>query len=62
MKQTHKAILYGLAALLALVVVARMMSSAPVSTEVANTEVANTEVLVSQLIDNDPLISPPQRR
>jgi bacteriorhodopsin len=53
MKQTQKFLLYGLAALLALVVVARMMTSAP-----ASTEDANTEVLVSQLIENDPLIAP----
>ena len=56
MKQTHKFVLYGLA-VLALVVVARMMTSAP-----ASTEDANTEVLVSQLIANDPLISPLQAR
>jgi len=62
MKQTHKLILLGLAVLLALAVVARMMTSAPASTEVANTETADTEVLVSQLIENDPLISPLQPR
>jgi bacteriorhodopsin len=55
MKQTQKFVLYGLAALLALAVVARMMTSAPASTEDAD---ANTEVLVSQLIENDPLIAP----
>ena len=55
MKQTQKFVLYGLAALLALAVVARMMTSAPASTENAD---ANTEVLVSQLIENDPLIAP----
>jgi hypothetical protein len=32
-----------------------MMTSAPASTEDAD---ANTEVLVSQLIENDPLIAP----
>jgi hypothetical protein len=55
MKQTQKFVLYGLAALLALALVARMMTSAPASTEDAD---ANTEVLVSQLIENDPLIAP----
>ena len=55
MKQTQKFVLYGLAALLALVLVARMMTSAPASTEDAD---ANTEVLVSQLIEKDPLIAP----
>jgi len=56
MKQTPKFVLCGLA-VLALVVVARMMTSAP-----ALTEDASTEVLVSQLIANDPLISPLQAR
>jgi len=55
MKQTQTFVLYGLAALLALALVARMMTSAPASTEDAD---ANTEVLVSQLIENDPLIAP----
>jgi hypothetical protein len=59
MQQTQKFVLYGLAALLALAVVARMMTSAPASTEDAD---ANTEVLVSQLIENDPLIAPPRPR
>ena len=57
MKQTYKYVLYGLVVLAALVVVARMMTSAP-----SSTEDANTEVLVSQLIANDPLISPLQAR
>ncbi len=57
MKQTQKFVLYGLAVLVALVIVGRMMTSAP-----ASTEDANTDVLVSQLIANDPLISPLQRR
>ena len=55
MKQTSKYLLYGLV-ILAVLVVARMMTSAPASTE------DNTEALVSQLIANDPLISPLQAR
>ena len=62
MKQTHKFVLLGLAVLLVLAVVARMMTSAPASTEAASAEAADTEVLVSQLIENDPLISPLQPR
>jgi len=57
MKQTQKLVLYGLAVLVALVIVGRMMTSAP-----ASIEDANTDILVSQLIANDPLISPLQRR
>jgi bacteriorhodopsin len=56
MKQTYKYLLYGLV-ILAVLVVARMMTPAP-----SSTEDANTEVLVSQLIANDPLISPLQAR
>ena len=56
MKQTYKYLLYGLV-VLAVLVVARMMTPAP-----SSTGDANTEVLVSQLIANDPLISPLQPR
>jgi hypothetical protein len=57
MTQTTKFVLFGLTALVALVVVVRMMTSAPPSSENAD-----TEVLVSQLIKNDPLIAPLQQR
>lgn len=57
MTQTTKFVLFGLTALVALVVVVRMMSSAPTSNEDAD-----TNALVSQLIKNDPLIAPLQGR
>jgi len=53
----NKWILYGLAGVLALVLVGRMMTSATPATEDAD-----TAALVSQLIENDPLISPLQSR
>ena len=52
-----KLILYGLAGILALVLVARMMTSTSPATGDAD-----TAALVSQLIENDPLISPLQSR
>ena len=57
MTQTTKFVLFGLTALVALVVVVRLMTSAPPSSEDVD-----AEVLVSQLINNDPLIAPLQQR
>ena len=57
MKPTSKFVLYGLAALLALAVVGRMITSAP-----SSAEDSDAEVLVSQMIANDPLIAPVRPR